>query len=87
MSTPAWHRFADVPLPGETTIEILDADSLFVASAKPEYSRLIAVAPELLETLELLHRIALQTPALNNPDDREVIDMAWAALQKARGPR
>jgi hypothetical protein len=42
-------------------------------------------APELLEALELLHRVALQAPALNNPDDREVIDQAWAAIRKAKG--
>lgn len=48
-------------------------------------ARLIAAAPDLLEALELLHRICLQTPALANPDDREVIDQAWAAIAKARG--
>ena len=47
-------------------------------------ARLIAAAPELLEVLVSLHVLALQSD-LNNPEDRWVIDAAYAAIRKARG--
>jgi len=70
---------------GVCRIENADIDPIPLRAQADANARLIAAAPELLEALELLHRIALQTPQLNNPDDREVIDQAWAAIRKAKG--
>ena len=46
-------------------------------------ARLISAAPELAEALTLCHRLLLQQDPVQVEYDREVINMAWAALTKA----
>jgi hypothetical protein len=46
-------------------------------------AHLIAAAPELLEALEMIHRVMIQRNI--GEDEREVADAAWAAIQKAKG--
>ncbi len=46
-------------------------------------ARLIAAAPEILEALTMIHRIMIQRDMVE--DEREVVDQAWAAINKAKG--